>query len=116
MIEQWLIGDETLIDLGFQGNDNDLTLLIPLRSLGVKAQTLQKSYHAKVIIRRIASGKVIASDVPVINHQGEPWAKWILYREITRQPGIITFQVRAVNYAYRLVATPIYRGIIFARI
>lgn len=116
MIEKWLTGEESLIDLGFQGSDNDLTIFVPLSSLGVKIQTMQKTYSTKVIVKRIASGKVLAIDVPIVNHQGEPYAKWIVYKQITSQPGIISFQVRSINKYYRLLATQNYRGIIFATI
>ena len=116
MIERWLTGEETLVSLGFEGSDNDLTVFVPLSSLGVKVQTLQKGYSTKVIIKRIASGKVLAIDVPIVNHQGEPYAKWIVYKQVTLQPGIIVFQVRSINYAYRLLTTQFFRGIIFARV
>lgn len=116
MIEQWLTGEETLVSLGFQGSDNDLTIFVPLSSLGVKVQTMQKTYSTKVIVKRIASGKVLAIDVPIVNHQGEPYAKWIVYKQITSQPGIIVFQVRSINYAYRLLTTQFFRGIVFARV
>lgn len=116
MIEKWLTGEETLVSLGFENNDNDMAIFVPLSSLGVKVQTMQKTYTTKVIIKRIASGKVLAIDVPIVNHQGEPYAKWIVYKQITSQPGIISFQVRSINKYFRLLATQNYRGIIFATI
>ena len=112
MIEKWLDDHSVLYGLGFQGDNSETTLYIPLSDFNLKPKNLQRNYSGKVIVKR-SSGKIIAVPVPVEDHDGKPWARWVIRKNITAEAGLLTFQYRAVNELYRLLTSQQYRGIIF---
>ena len=112
MTEVWLTENEPLISLGFAGTYG-MVIYIPLNAFRVPTERLTEEYHSKVIIKRIATGKMIPVDIPVVKRDNKPWGKWRITKSITAQSGLISFQYRAVNEVYRLLTSKMYRAIIF---
>ena len=112
MSEQWLTENEPLVSLGFSGTSGKL-IYIPLDSFPVPEERLMEDYHAKVVIKRIATGQILAVDIPIVKRESKPWGKWRITKSITAKSGLINFQFRAVNEFYRLLSGKMYRGIIF---
>ena len=115
MTEVWLTENEPLISLGFAGTYG-MVIYIPLNAFCVPTERLTEEYHSKVIIKRIATGHILAVDVPVVKRHDKPWGKWRITKRVTSQSGLISFQFRAINDYYRLLSGKMYRGIIFDEI
>ena len=115
MSELWLTESEPLLSLGFAGTSG-MVIYIPLDGFPVTAERLMEDYNAKVIIKRIATGQILAVDVPVVKRHDKPWGKWRITKRVTAQSGLISFQFRAINAYYRLLSGKMYRGIIFDEI
>ena len=115
MAERWLSETEPLVSLGFAGSSG-LVIYIPLDGFPVSIEQLTDNYTGKVIIKRIATGQILAIDIPIVKRDGKPWGKWRITKRVTAQSGLISFQFRAINDYYRLLSGKMYRGIIFDEI
>ena len=110
-MEQWISENEPLVSLGFAG-DFGQVIYIPLE-FPISAERIIEDYHAKIIIKRIATGQILSVDIPIVKRHDKPWGKWRITKRITNQSGLISFQFRAINDFYRLLCGKVYRGIIF---
>ena len=111
MTEIWLSDDIPLVSLGFNGTSG-VIVYIPL-DFPVPIASLLEDFHCKVIVQYIAPRRILAIDIPVVKRNGRPWGKWRITKTVTAHSGLVSFQFRAVNEYYRLLAGKLYRGIIF---
>ncbi len=98
MAERWLSETEPLVSLGFAGSSG-LVIYIPLAGFPVSIEQITDNYTGKVIIKRIATGQILAIDIPIVKRDGKPWGKWRITKRVTAQSGLISFQFRAINKA-----------------
>ncbi len=115
MIETWLDGTETLVPLGFTGDNAETAIYIPLREHGIRASRLQAEYSAKVIISAV-NGRVlyaVNATIVISGQPREPWARWVIQARATKQGGIYLFCVRCVNKYLDVLTGTKYRAILF---